>query len=223
MTIPYRFLIGDDHEHARKAMRMILEMDPAFEVVAEATNGQEVVRLTEEYMPDYILMDINMPILNGLQATGLIKDRFPFVKIIIVTVSDDVTDLFEAIKRGAQGYLVKNLHPEIWLEYIHSLITEEVAMPRDIALRILQELSTKANHYSKKEKDILTQREAEILSLVATGMSNKEIADQLIISDHTVKNHLKNIMHKLHLHNRVQLTRYAFEHGWNNPTNSKMN
>jgi DNA-binding NarL/FixJ family response regulator len=106
MSAPCRILIGDDHEHAREAMRMIIESDPTFKIVGEAKNGQEVIQLTEQIMPDLILMDINMPVVNGLQATGIIKERFPYVKIVIVTVSDDASDLFEALKKGAQGYLV---------------------------------------------------------------------------------------------------------------------
>ncbi|WP_044642530.1 response regulator [Risungbinella massiliensis] len=211
MGIPYRVVIGDDHEHARKAMRMIIESDPAFKIIGEATNGQEAIQLTERFSPDFILMDINMPILNGLQATRIIKERFPHVKIVIVTVSDDAADLFEALKKGAQGYLLKNLNPQVWLEYLHSLITDEVPMPREIAHRILNEF----NQISGSAKNnTLTPREQEILALVAKGWSNKEIATHLIISEHTVKNHLKNIMQKLHLSNRVQLTRYAYEQGW---------
>ncbi|SEN59353.1 DNA-binding response regulator, NarL/FixJ family, contains REC and HTH domains [Lihuaxuella thermophila] len=206
-----RILIGDDHEHARQAMRMILENDPGFEIVAEAANGREVILLSEEKMPDMILMDINMPMLNGLKATRIIKERFPEIKIVIVTVSDDVSDLFEAIKKGAQGYLLKNLNPSIWLEYLRSVAADEAPMPREIARRILREFSQPPRPAPESG---LTVREREVLSCVARGLSNKEIACQLSISEYTVKNHLKNIMQKLHMNNRVQLTRYAFEHGW---------
>ncbi|RAL23211.1 response regulator [Thermoflavimicrobium daqui] len=207
----YRILIGDDHEHARQAMRLIIENDPQFEIIGEATNGNEVIELTEKFMPDMILMDINMPILNGLEATRIIKERFPYVKIVMVTVSDDVSDLFEALKKGAQGYLLKNLNPSIWLEYLHSLARDHAPMPKEVARRILHEFT----HPSKPtEETVLTAREQEILTRVAQGLSNKEIASDLFISEYTVKNHLKNIMQKLHLNNRVQLTRYAYENGW---------
>jgi DNA-binding NarL/FixJ family response regulator len=211
MSVPYRVIIGDDHEHARKAMRMIIESDPTFEIVGEATDGQEVIQLTEQIMPDLILMDINMPVLNGLQATGIIKERFPYVKIVIVTVSDDASDLFEALKKGAQGYLLKNLNPNVWLEYLHSLVNDEAPMPREVAHRILNEFNPVS---SPIQRSVLTTREQEILTLVAKGLSNKEIALKLTISEYTVKNHLKNIMQKLYLSNRVQLTRYAYEQGW---------
>ncbi|PTM54639.1 response regulator [Desmospora activa] len=210
MNAPYRIVIGDDHEHARKAIRMIIESDPAFKIIGEATNGQDVIQLTEQTMPDLILMDINMPVLNGLQTTGIIKERFPAVKIAIVTVSDDASDLFEALKRGAQGYLLKNLNPEVWIEYLHTLVNNEALISREIAQRMMKEF----NRSSIAQPNDLTQREQEILTFVAKGWSNKEIANHLTLSEHTVKNHLKNIMHKLHLKNRVQLTRYAYEQGW---------
>lgn len=211
MSVPYRIIIGDDHEHARKAIRMIVESDPDFEIVGEATNGKEVIQLTEETMPDIILMDINMPVLDGLQTTGIIKERFPYVKIVIITVSDDVSDLFEALKKGAQGYLLKNLNPNIWLEYLHALVTDEAPMPREVAYRILNEFHQNSG---SMQCSTLTKREQEILTLVAKGWSNKEIASQLTISEYTVKNHLKNIMQKLHLSNRVQLAGYAYKNGW---------
>jgi DNA-binding NarL/FixJ family response regulator len=214
----YRIVIGDDHAHARQAMRLILESDPAFEIVAEAENGLEVIKLTEQFMPDMILMDINMPKMNGLEATRIIKSRFPYVKIVMVTVSDDVSDLFEAIKKGAQGYLLKNLNPSDWIEYLHSLARDDANMPKEVACRILKELSPPSQPI---EDSVLTAREQEILTRVAQGLSNKSIAQELFISEYTVKNHLKNIMQKLHLNNRVQLTRYAYEHGWVQPDHSK--
>ncbi|WP_028777653.1 response regulator [Shimazuella kribbensis] len=210
MNMSFRILIGDDHEHARKAMRMILAEDDRFTIVGEAKRGDEILPLTEQLMPDMILMDINMPVMNGLEATRLVKEKFPYVKIVMVTVSDDVTNLFEAIKNGAQGYLMKNLNPSIWLSYLHSLATDSAPMPQAIANRILAEFS----NTKSTEDTILTPREQEILTRVAQGLSNKEIAKELVISEHTVKNHLKNIMQKLHLNNRVQLTRYAFEQGF---------
>lgn len=205
----YRVLIGDDHEHARKAMRLILDEDKTFNLIGEAISGDEVLRLTEQHMPDLILLDINMPGPNGLEVTRQIKEQYPSIKIIMVTVSDEVTDLFEAIKSGAQGYLVKNLNPSIWLSYIHAVATDSAPMPQEIANRILAEFTS----VKAKDDDPLTPRERETLSRVALGLSNREIAEELVISEHTVKNHLKNIMQKLHLNNRVQLTRYAYEQG----------
>ncbi|KEQ27003.1 MULTISPECIES: response regulator [Paenibacillus] len=212
MSQPIRIMLADDHAHARQAMREIIQADPEFEIICEATNGKEAVMLAEQWMPDVILMDIRMPELDGLEATKLIKERFPYVKIVMVTVSDDITHLFEALKKGAQGYLLKNLHPASWHEYLRAVAIDEAPMSREIAVRLLQEFSSVRQ--SIPDHSPLTGREKEILECVAKGNSNREISEILSISEHTVKNHLKNILHKLHLDNRVQLMRYAYEKGW---------
>lgn len=216
MNTMFRVLIVDDHKHARQGMRTILGMDPSFEIVAEAASGQEAIALTEAHMPDLVLMDINMPHMDGLEATKAIKEKYPYIKIVMVTVSDDIAHLFEALKKGAQGYLLKNLHPEEWHLYLKAIALDEAPLSRELAMRILQEFSHKPKRVD--EPSPLTGREREILRLVAQGLSNREIAQQLDISEHTVKNHLKNILHKLHLDNRVQLARYAFEKGLSGPT-----
>ncbi|WP_168119014.1 response regulator transcription factor [Paenibacillus sp. HB172176] len=208
----FRVILIDDHADAREGMRDIIEMNEEFVVVAEGRNGKEAVRLTEELLPDLILMDINMPEMDGLEATRLIKAKFPQVKIIIVTVSDDITHLFEALKKGAQGYLLKNLQPSAWHEYLQAIAIDEVPMSRELAFKLLQEFPREVQ--TKSKQSTLTGREQEILEWVAQGQTNREIAESLQISENTIKNHLKNIMMKLHLQNRVQLTRYAFEQGW---------
>ncbi|MEK8128925.1 response regulator transcription factor [Paenibacillus filicis] len=212
MTQPIRIMLADDHAHAREAMKDIITADASFKIVGEAANGLEAIRLAEQCMPDLILMDIRMPEMDGLEATKTIKERFPYVKIIMVTVSGDITNLFEAIKRGAQGYLLKNLSPASWHEYLRAVAFDEAPMSREVAVRLLREFT--AVKSSVPEKSPLTSREKEILECVARGRSNKEISDDLDISEHTVKNHLKNILHKLHLDNRVQLMRYAYQKGW---------
>lgn len=211
MSSMFRVLIVDDHKHAREGMRTILRMDPSFEIVAEAASGEEAISFTEAYMPDMVLMDIHMPHMDGLEATKAIKEKYPYIKIVMVTVSDDIAHLFEALKKGAQGYLLKNLHPEEWHHYLKAIALDEAPLSRELATRILQEFSQKQKRID--EPTPLTGREREILRLVAKGLPNRDIALQLEISEHTVKNHLKNILHKLHLDNRVQLARYAFEKG----------
>ena len=206
-----RVLVVDDHAHAREAICSILSEDHLFEVIGTASSGQEALELTEQWMPDLILMDVQMPDMDGLEATRLIKLRFPYVIIVMVTVSDDVTYLFEALKQGAQGYLLKNLAPSTWLEYLRAIVSDDTPLSKELAYRILQEFP------APRSEDVpdnpLTSRELEILQWVSAGYTNREIADQLGISDQTVKNHLKNILQKLQLENRVQLTRYALESG----------
>jgi DNA-binding NarL/FixJ family response regulator len=208
----FRIIIIDDHPHGREGIRQILQMDDDFEIVAEGQSGKEAIALTEQHMPDIVLMDINMPLMNGLEATKIIKEQFPYVKIVIVTVSDDITNLFEAIKRGAQGYLLKNLNPSYWHEYLKAVAVDETPMSKELAFQLLKEFAPKEVQVNKTSP--LTAREQEVLEWVAKGYANRNISEELNISEHTVKNHLKNIMHKLHMDNRVQLTRYAFEQGW---------
>lgn len=213
-TTTFRVVIVDDSEVAREGIRLILEGDPAFEVVAEGSSGEEALLLSEQWMPDLILMDIQMPGIGGLEATKRLKEKFPSIKVVMVTVSDDIANLFDALKKGAQGYLLKNLKPDAWLEYLRAIAVDEAPMTRELAYRILKEFSPIGA--DEVHGSPITVREREVLSLVAKGMSNKEISNQLNISEHTVKNHLKNILQKLHLENRVQLTRYAYEQGWMN-------
>ncbi len=212
MSQPFRILIVDDHEHAREAIREILSSYQNFLVVGEATNGKEAIKMTEQLMPDLILMDINMPVMDGLEATKMIKVNYPYVKVVIITVSDEVTNLFEALKKGAQGYLIKNIDPSTWYDYLQAVADDEVPMNEDIALKILQEFTNQKEKQSQHNP--LSSREQEVLHLVARGNTNKQISATLCISEYTVKNHLKNILQKLHLENRVQLTRYAYEQGW---------
>ncbi|WP_089153554.1 response regulator [Paenibacillus tuaregi] len=205
-----RVLVVDDHIFAQEAVCDILSGCHGFEVIGVVSSGQEAIDFTEMMMPDLILMDIQMPGLDGLEATQRIKLRFPYVKIVMMTVSDDVVNLLEALKRGAQGYLLKNLAPSAWIQYLQSIVSEEVPLSRELAFQILKDVSLSSRRDAGEQ---LTLREKEILNGVAAGLTNKEIAEELNISEHTVKNHLKNILQKLQVQNRVQLTRYALEQG----------
>lgn len=213
MEIPVRIMIVDDHPMAREGMKEILNEEETFNIVGEATTGKEAVEQTEVLMPDLILMDINLPDLNGMEATRLIKSKYPYVKIVMVTVSDDIVDLFESIKNGAQGYLLKHVEHDSWIPYLKAIMNDDVQIDKPIAKQILQEFS---NHQliAENKRDRLSTREREILTLVANGLTNKEISTRLEISEYTVKNHLKNLFQKLHLNNRVQLAKYAYEHGY---------
>jgi two-component system, NarL family, nitrate/nitrite response regulator NarL len=231
-----RVMLVDDHPHGREGMREILSCDRSFEIIAEAKSGEEALALIEQLQPDLVLMDIRMPGMGGLDATQRIKSRWPVIKIVMVTVSDDISDLFEAIKRGAQGYLLKNITPSQWLEYLRAVAYDEAPMSKELAARLLLEFTgalgqsgrasasplggsvKPESRASSTSATPLTEREKEILERVAYGDSNREIAATLGISEHTVKNHLKNILQKLHLDNRVQLARYALQQGMNDHT-----
>ncbi|MFD2169089.1 response regulator [Tumebacillus lipolyticus] len=209
----YRVLIADDHSLSRAAVRTLLDGEDGFELIGEARNGQEAVELAASLLPDLVLMDIRMPQLDGLEATRLIKKMNSKIKVVILTVSDDVSDLFTAIQYGAQGYLLKNLDPDDWLHYLHALLDESGEIPREMADRLLHGFRVEKTA-NEQPPTLLTGREREILACVAVGDTNKQVAERLIISENTVKNHIKNILEKLNLDNRVQLAAYAVRHGF---------
>lgn len=214
MTTPIRILVVDDHLHAREGIADLLEDYEEFIIAGEAKNGREAIEMTAELNPDLILMDIRMPEMDGLEATKRIKHNHPSVKIVMMTVSDEITDLFEAVKRGAQGYLLKNLNSSEWYSYLRAFALDEAPMSKEMAFKILDEFNREK---SGKPVTPLSAREQEVLQLVAKGCSNRDISENLFISEHTVKTHLKNILSKLHLENRVQLTSYAYNKGWIQP------
>lgn len=204
-----RVLICDDHPHAREAIAAMLDGENGFSIAGQARNGQEAIELCRKLNPDLVLMDINMPLVNGLEATKQIKGEFPSIKIIMLSVSDDVADLFTAIQYGAQGYLLKSMDPDDWLHYLHALIEGKDEAARGLAGKLFGQLrgvETAELHPS------LTTREKDILLLVKEGLTNREIAERLSIAENTVKNHIKNLLEKLELDNRVQLAGYAVRH-----------
>ena len=207
-----RIMLVDDHILFRKGIVALLESRKTFEVVGEANDGLEALAVARKTLPDIILMDIHMPHCDGLEAIRMIKSEMPHIKIVILTVSDDNQDLFKAIKGGAQGYLLKNLEPRQLYDCLDSVAKGESALSGLIAAKILQEFSNPgpASGLAPEEMvDALTGRETTILQLVAAGKTNKEIAADLTISENTVKIHLRNILEKLHLKNRIQIAVYA--------------
>ena len=209
-SIKTKVLVVDDHAHERDAICDILRSNERFEVIGVVSNGLQAVEFVERKLPDLILMDIQMPVMNGFEATRRIKARYPFVKIVMITVSDDMLNLLEALKHGAQGFLLKSLNQSTWLEYLSCIMNEEAPLGREVAYQILKEVHIT----ERKETEVhLTSREQDILYGVVRGLTNKEIAIRYEISEYTVKNHLKNILQKLQVQNRVQLTRYAMEQG----------
>ncbi|PLT32012.1 response regulator transcription factor [Bacillus sp. V5-8f] len=209
---PYTVIIADDHPLAREGIRSVLEEDASFVIVGEATDGHQAFDLCRELQPHLLLLDINMPSLNGLEAVRKIRMAYPRIHVVMLTVSDDVKDLFTAIQFGAQGYLLKNMEPDDWIEYLHALLGDHAEVSREIASRLLYSFRT-GNVSNEPSPNSLTPRECEILSRVAVGETNKQIAQHLIIAENTVKNHVKNLLEKLQLNNRVQLAAYAVRHG----------
>jgi DNA-binding NarL/FixJ family response regulator len=210
-----RVLLVDDHILFRKGVASLLSGRQDVEVVGEAGDGLQAMARARETVPDVILMDIGMPKCSGLEATQLIKREMPHVKIIILTVSDDDRDLFAAIKNGADGYLLKNLEPHQFFDMLEGIRRGEVPMSGVMAAKILQEFRQPDQSLTQpsRTRDELTPREIEVLELVVRGASNKEIAEALSITENTVKIHLRNILEKLHLHNRVQAAVYAVRQG----------
>jgi DNA-binding NarL/FixJ family response regulator len=215
MSEPLRILLADDHVLFRTGVATVLASRLDMEVVGEARDGLEAIALARETMPDIILMDIAMPRCSGLEATRQIKREMPYVKVVIITVSDNDEDLFEAIKCGAQGYLIKDLKTHQLFEVIEGVVRGEAFLSGVIAARILQEFQRPAEDVVRRSEAIepLTGREIEVLGLVVEGRANREIASALVISESTVKNHLRNILGKLHLRNRIQAAVYAVREG----------
>jgi DNA-binding NarL/FixJ family response regulator len=212
---PLRILLADDHILFRKGLASLLASRPGVQVVGEAGDGLEAIARARETSPDLILMDIGMPGCNGLEATERIKCEMPRVQIIMLTVSDDDHDLFAAIKLGAQGYLLKNMEPRELFEMLDGARRGEAAISGVLAAKILQEFRQPGQDASQQAeaRDELTPREIEVLEQIVQGVSNKEIAAALSISENTVKIHLRNILEKLHLQNRIQAAVYAVREG----------
>jgi DNA-binding NarL/FixJ family response regulator len=215
MAEPLRILLVDDHILFRKGVASLIVSHQGMEVAGEAGDGLEAVAQARKMMPDVILMDISMPKCNGLEATRLIKREMPHVKIIMLTVSDDDRDLFAAIKDGAEGYLLKNLEPRQFFDMLEGIRQGEVAISGVMASKILHEFRQPEQSLAQpsEEGDELTSREIEVLELVVEGNTNKEIAESLSITENTVKIHLRKILEKLHLQNRIQAAVYAVRQG----------
>lgn len=210
-----RVLIVDDHELFRQGVAAILQRDEEIEVIGEAENGQIAIEQFREHLPDVVLMDINMPVCDGLRATREIRREHPYAKILILTVSDTEETLFEAVKAGASGYILKNASPNKVVESVTRVNSGEPVIPGNLAMRIITEFSKPSEPVTRHQVvDQLTDREIEVLRQLSTGASNKDIAKVLYISENTVRNHVRNILEKLHLANRVQAAAYAVREGY---------
>jgi two-component system NarL family response regulator len=205
-----RVLICDDHALFRRGLIMVLESEDGIEVVAEAEDGEEAVRMAEEVVPDVVLMDVRMPRMSGIEATRAIAETVPSTKILMLTVSDEEEDLYEAVKAGATGYLLKEISIEEVANAIRAVVTGQSLISPSMASKLLSEFNNLAKQAQQKVMvPKLTDRELQVLKLVAQGMSNREVAEELFISENTVKNHVRNILEKLHLHSRMEAVVYA--------------
>lgn len=212
-----KVLIADDHYLFIRGIESILIEDESLQVIGKASNGKEAYELAKQLMPDVILLDVNMPVLDGLEALKIIINDLPDVKVLMLTINDNDDQLLEALKTGAKGYLLKDLLPNELLTFIHMVHRGESVISGQMAGKIIENLNKTTSKKTKllvKKTDVLTPREKEILQHVKKGLTNREIGEALFISENTVKNHLRNIMEKLHMSNRVQAATYALQEGW---------
>jgi NarL family two-component system response regulator LiaR len=206
-----RVFVTDDHSIVRKGIKATLELVPDMELVGEATNGREAVEMAGASKPDVVLMDLVMPEMDGIEAIQKIKSQHPEIAILVLTTFAGEDKVFPAIKAGASGYQLKDSDPEELVTAIRQVYRGEPALHPLIARKVLQELSRPME--GPPTPDPLTPREEQILKLVAKGLENPEIADQLVISEATVRTHVSNIMSKLHLASRTQVALYALREG----------
>jgi two-component system NarL family response regulator len=206
-----RVLVVDDHALFRRGLQMVLEGEPDIEVVGEATDGDQAVRMTEETAPDVVLMDVRMPNRSGLEATRAIRDISPATKILMLTISDDEADLYEAVKAGACGYLLKEISIEEVAGAVRAVNGGQSLITPSMASKLLGEFAAMLNRRESRvvPDPHLTERELSVLKLVAQGLSNRGIGAELFISENTVKNHVRNILEKLRLHSRMEAVVYA--------------
>ncbi|HLS23562.1 MAG TPA: response regulator transcription factor [Pseudogracilibacillus sp.] len=214
----------DDHKLFREGVKRILSFESSFEVVAEAGDGKDVERLVEEHKPDVVLMDINMPEINGIEATKQLLENHPGTKVIILSIHDDETYVSHALQSGAQGYLLKEIDTESLLEairvvydggsYLHPKVTHNLVQEYR---KLVQNQHSKSSVHEieyRKPLHLLTRRECQVLQLLSEGQSNRMIAETLVISEKTVKNHVSNILQKMEVNDRTQAVVMAIKNGW---------
>lgn len=208
-----RILLVDDHTLFRSGMRLLLQRNPEFEIVGEASDGAEGVKRARQLKPDVVLMDLNMPGLSGLEAMQIIVEDLPGTAVLMLTVSEQAEDLVNALKNGARGYLLKNVEAEYLNNAIKRAVAGEPVVAEAMTPKLVMQFRAGQNTGSSAEKEKLTPRERETVICLARGESNKEIARSLDVAESTVKIHVQNVLKKLGLSSRVQIAVYAVEHG----------
>ncbi|MBP6470553.1 MAG: response regulator transcription factor [Chloroflexi bacterium] len=210
-----KLLLADDHAVVRSGLRMLLEAQPDMEIVAEAENGRETIEKVLTFQPDIVLMDIEMPGMNGIEATRKIKEESPETAVLALTMYEDDQYFFEMLKAGAAGYIPKRAAPDALVNAIRTVKKGEVFLYPSMAAYLVEDYLQRDEAPEEDEADVvdLTTREREVLVLIAEGLSNGEISEKLVISIKTVDRHRENIMRKLNIHNRIDLVKFALKKG----------
>lgn len=210
-----KILIADDHAFVREGTRRILEQEPDLEVVAEAGDGEEAVRLASDLKPDVAIIDVAMPKLDGIEATRRIKALCPAVAVLVLSAYDDDQFVFGLLEAGAAGYLLKSVRGREIVDAIRAVDAGESVLHPSVARKVLNRFaSVSSRAQRKKPLELLTDREMEVMRLVTKGLSNKDIADELCLSVRTVQGHLANIFNKLRVSSRTEAVVHALKEGW---------
>lgn len=213
-TAPVRILLADDHAILRAGLRLMLHNVPLLEVIAEATTGRQAVELAESLQPDLVLMDITMPEMNGIEAATEIRRRSPRVRVIMLTMHETEEMLFRAIQAGASGYVLKKAADNELLEAIEQVMRGETFLRPEMTRQVIQDYLTRVDAGEEANSfEELTEREREVLKLLAEGLTNKQVADELVLSIRTVETHRARILDKLGLKGRAALVSFARRHG----------
>lgn len=207
-----KIMVVDDQVLFREGLVKLLSSQNDMEVVGAASNGRDALQMAKRTTPDIVLLDLQMPIMNGLETTKLLKQQMPEIKVVILSVSDDSDDVFEALKNGAMGYLVKNMRADTLFQKVRDIARGEVALSPNLASKVIGEFS-RLKKEEEKTYGGLSDREREVLKLVVEGKSNREIAQELFIAESTVKRHLHNMLDKLHAKNRAEVAAYGIRSG----------
>ncbi len=207
-----KVLVVDDQVLFREALVRLLSSQEDMEVIAQASNGKEALEKLKHIQPDLVLLDLRMPVMDGLETTRAIREAHPDVRVAILTVSDAEGDVFEALKNGAVGYLVKSMRAETLFQKVRDIAQGEIALSPLLASKVLEEFG-RLKRREEKTYGGLSDREREVLKMVVEGKSNKDIGEALVIAESTVKRHLHNILHKLHVKNRAEAAAYSVRTG----------